>query len=199
MNGIAHLPAFLLAATLIILLPGPATSAVAGRVRFSPATSAMAALGIVAGDIILISIAGVGFAALVAVWPAILQMAKVGGGLYIAYLGLESLNSPVQAAQPGAEVPRGGFAQALAGSLSNPRPALFFAAFFPMFIDMSTPSTMGSFVALGAIYEMLNIMYVATIITIMARLHRAHAAHSKAAQRLGAWGLLLCSGLILLA
>ncbi len=199
MNGIAHLPAFLLAATLIILIPGPATSAVAGRVRFSPTTSAMAALGVVAGDIILISIAGVGFAALVSLWPVVQEVAKVGGGLYIAYLALESLNSPVQTEQPGVEAPRGGFAQALAGSLSNPRPALFFAAFFPMFIDTATPSTMGSFVALGAMYEVLNVMYVATIITLMARLHRSHAVNSRAAQRLGGWGLLLCSALILLA
>ncbi len=199
MNGIAHLPAFLLAATLIILIPGPATSAVAGRVRFSPATPAMAALGIVAGDIILISIAGLGFTALVSLWPVVQEVAKVGGGLYIAYLGLESLNSPVQAEQPGAEAPCGGFARALAGSLSNPRPALFFAAFLPMFIDSATPSTMGSFVALGAMYEVLNVMYVATIITLMARLHRVHAVNSETAQRLSAWGLLLCSALILLA
>ncbi len=199
MNGIAHLPAFLLAATLIILIPGPATSAVAGRVRFSPCTGTMAALGIVVGDIILISIAGVGFTALVSLWPVVQEVAKVGGGLYIAYLGLESLNSPVQAEQPGAEAPRGGFAQALAGSLSNPRPALFFAAFFPMFIDTTSASTIGSFVALGAMYEVLNVMYVATIITLMARLHRVHAINSRAAQRLSAWGLLLCSALILLA
>lgn len=198
MIGIAHLPAFLLAATLIILIPGPATSTVAGRVRFSPCTGAMAALGIVAGDIILISIAGLGFAALAATWPVVQEVARVGGGLYIAYLGLESLNSPVQPAPPGAAAPQGGFARALAGSLSNPRPVLFFTAFFPMFIDQATPSTMRSFVALGAMYEVLNVMYVATIITLMARLHRVHAVKSAAAQRLSAWGLLLCSALILL-
>jgi leucine efflux protein len=198
MNGIAHLPAFLLAATLIILIPGPAASSVAGRVRFSPCTGAMAALGIVAGDIILISIAGIGFTALVAMWPALQEVAKVCGGLYIAYLGLESLNSPASAGQRGAEAPRGGFARALAGSLSNPRPALFFAAFFPMFIDRAAPSTMGSFVTLGAMYEVLNVMYVATIITLMARLHRVHAVNAAAAQRWGAWGLLLCSALILI-
>jgi leucine efflux protein len=198
MNGIAHLPAFLLAATLIILIPGPAASAVAGRVRFSLRTGAMTALGIVIGDIVLISVAGLGFAALVAMWPALLEVAKVLGGLYIAYLGLESLNSPVQSEQPGAAAPQGGFAQALAVSLRNPRPVLFFAAFFPMFIDQATASTMGSFYALGAMYEILNVMYVATIITLMARLHRVQAVKSAAAQRLSAWGLLLCSALILL-
>ncbi len=198
MNGIAHLPAFLLAATLIILIPGPATSSVAGRVRFSSATSAMAALGIVAGDIILISIAGIGFTALVALWPVVQEVAKVCGGVYIAYLGLESLNSPVQSEQPGAAAPRGGFARALAGSLSNPRPALFFAAFFPMFIDRAAPSTIDSFVALGAMYEVLNVVYVATIITLMTGLHRVYSVNSVTAQRLSAWGLLLCSALILI-
>lgn len=197
MNGIAHLPAFLLAATLIILIPGPAASTVAGRVRFSACTSAMAALGTVAGDILLIALAGAGFSALVTLWPALQDVARVGGGLYIAYLGLESLNSPAQLEQPGPDVPTGGFAQALAGSLSNPRPALFFAAFFPMFIDQASGTTMRSFVALGAMYEVLNVMYVAAIITLMARWHHVNTVKGIAAQRLSAWGLLLCSGVIL--
>jgi threonine/homoserine/homoserine lactone efflux protein len=82
MNGIAHLPAFLLAATLINLLPGPATSSVAGRVRFSA-----------------IGVAIIGLASLIPAWPVLLEVAMVCGGLYVAYLGLERLNSPAEADQ----------------------------------------------------------------------------------------------------
>lgn len=201
MHDIEHLPAFLLAATLLILVPGPATLYVASRTQRSVSSGCRATLGIVAGDIVLITLSGFGFAALVAQWPLLQTVIKVGGGLYIACLALELLNSPKSQTnfEPGKPSPDG-FAKALLITLTNPKPILFFAAFFPMFINKAAGSTMRSFFTLGAMFEGINLMYFAALIAIVARLHRTKLlgqSGSRLLQKMSAFGLLICSGVVL--
>ncbi|QTN29115.1 LysE family transporter [Rhodoferax sp. AJA081-3] len=203
MQGIAQLPAFLLAATLVIVVPGPATLYVAGRARHSARSGFSAVLGIVVGDILLITVSGLGFATLVAQWPRLLDVMKFGGGLYIAYLALELLMpqpSPGQVAH--GTPPAGGFAKALLLTLSNPKPILFFSAFFPGFIDHSAPSAMCSFYLLGALFEAINLVYFAALIVLVGRLRQSRHFGSVAGvhlQRLSGIGLLLCSAFVLLS
>lgn len=201
MHDIEHLPAFLLAATLVILIPGPATLYVAGRTQRSVSSGCWATLGIVAGDIVLITLSGFGFAALVAQWPLLQAVIKVGGGLYVAYLALELFNSPTSQNYAGPAKPApGGFAKALLITLANPKPILFFAAFFPMFIDKAAGSTTRSFFALGAMFEVINLVYFAALIAIVARLQRAQLlgqSGSALLQKISAVGLLICSAVVL--
>lgn len=203
MPGIDNLPAFLLAASLIILVPGPATLYVAGRVQSSTMNGYVATLGIVAGDIVLITLSGLGFAALVSQWPILLDVIKFAGGMYILYLAFEMLNSPpAQVDSKDVKARQGGFLKALMITLTNPKPILFFAAFFPMFIDRDGGSTMRSFYALGLLFEVLNVMYFAVIITVVARLHRMNANGrfgGAAMHKISAYGLALCAAFILLA
>lgn len=207
MTGIEHLPAFLLAATLLILVPGPATLYVAGQTQHSTLSGCWATLGIVAGDIVLITLSGLGFAALVVQWPLLLKAVKVGGGLYIAYLALELLKSapsrPLAQGDAGTvQAAPGGFVKALLITLTNPKPILFFATFFPLFIDPAARSTMGSFYLLGAMFELLNLTYFAALIAIVGRMRRTQLFGPSAAARLqllSAIGLLICSAFVLLS
>lgn len=214
MNGISHLPAFLAAAALIILIPGPATLYVAGQVQHSKARGYAATFGIVVGDLVLITLSGLGFAALVARWPLLLDVIKVGGALYVAWLGLALYNTPPeQLAQSGLApaAPRPvptvspaapTFARAVLLTLTNPKPILFFAAFFPLFIDKTAPSTMRSFYTLGALFEVLNVLYFVILILLVARLKTLRAPGSRGAlpmHKISGCGLLLCAAAVLIS
>lgn len=205
MDGIAQLPAFLLAATLVILVPGPACLYVAGLARHSSRSAGLAMLGIIAGDMVLISLSGMGFAAVVAQWPLLLQLLRVGGALYIAYLAIGLLRAPpppTDGALGTAATHNGGFGPALLLTLTNPKPLLFFAAFFPTFIAPSAASTLYSFYLLGAWFEAINVLYFSALIALVARLRHTRALGPTAGARLqtlSGLGLLLCSACVLLA
>ncbi|MES2153096.1 MAG: LysE family transporter [Pseudomonadota bacterium] len=198
MNGIAHLPAFLLAAALMILVPGPATLYVAGQVRYSTRRGYLATLGIIGGDVILIAFSGLGFATLVHTWPLLLEVIKVCGGLYLAFLGLAMYNSPAPEAAPGSAGADSVF-QALLVTLTNPKSILFFAAFFPLFIDRSTGTEVQSYYLLGFMFEALNIVYFATVVALVSHLRTLPAASRLPLHKLSACALMLCSVFVLTA
>jgi leucine efflux protein len=179
MLGIQHTLSFLLAATAVIIVPGPATLFVASAARDSARRAIHATAGIIAGDITLITAAGLGFAALVARWPVVLTAIKLVGALYLAYLGLELVRSrpsstPSDAPPAGARV----FLKGLGITLTNPKPLVFFGAFFAMFIAPGAPSQLAAFYLLGGLFQLINVVYFATIITVVTRL-RATAGFAR--------------------
>lgn len=75
-------------------------------------------------------------------YPLILDTVKVLGAAYLAYLGVQSWRS--QGGSFGSHVKTSGsqwalFRTGIWVSLSNPKAILFFAAFFPKFINFSAP------------------------------------------------------------
>jgi leucine efflux protein len=204
MFGIQNLASFVLASTLVILLPGPATFFVLGQARYTMARAGRATLGIITGDLILIGLSGLGFSALVARWPLLLTAIKLGGAAYIAWLGYGLLKAKPDAAATvsAAPTPRAGrdLLQGLLITLTNPKPILFFAAFFPMFISSRTAAPAHSFYVLGACFEALNLAYFATLIVLMmqARRTRWFARFLDGGfQAASGVGLLGCAGLVL--
>lgn len=206
MLAIRDLTSFMLAAALVIVVPGPATLYVASAARHSARRACQATTGIIAGDLVLITLSGLGFSALVGRWPAVLGAIKLGGALYLGYLGIALVRTRrAIAASPAASEPGAGTRSVLMGlgiTLTNPKPLVFFSGFFAMFIDPTTPSRIGSFYALGGIFELINLAYFTTIITVIARLRRTAAFERLAAGRFnlacGA-GLILCAALILVS
>ncbi|MBJ6763001.1 LysE family transporter [Myxococcaceae bacterium JPH2] len=205
MLGIDNIASFLLAATLVIIVPGPATFYVAGRAQHSTRSAGLATAGIVAGDVVLITLAGAGFAALVSRWPMLLQAIQVSGALYIAYLGVDLLRaSPAADAQARAAEapPSGGVLKGFLITLTNPKPILFFGAFFPVFIDKGAQSWMGSFYALGGLFEVINLLYFAALITVFTQLRNTPFFVRFAAggfKKVSGYGLVLCGAVTLVA
>jgi leucine efflux protein len=172
MLGLHDLLSFVLAATAVIVVPGPATLYVASAARHSARRAVHAAAGIVTGDLVLITLSGLGFAALVARWPAVLSTIKLAGALYLGYLGVGLLRAPPgvpdRAAAPVASSRI--WLKGLGITLTNPKPLMFFGAFFAMFIEPTAPSRIASFYALGALFELINVAYFAAIIGAIVRL-----------------------------
>lgn len=202
MAGLHGLATFIPAATLVIVVPGPATLLVAGHAYRNGWQAARATAGVVLGDLVLISLSGLGFAALMQQWPRLGLSLTVLGALYVAYLGWRSWRaSPSPCAQPRAS-PGSSFAQGLALTLTNPKPILFFGAFFPLFIDPAKSDAghwMSGFYALGAIFEAINLLYFAVLIGLVSRLRRSTLWPRLPVHRIGGGGLMLCAALMLAA
>lgn len=128
------------------------------------------------GDLVLILASGLGFASLVARWPLLLLAVKLGGAVYVALLGWELVkpsSCPREGRGSTTHEERGGglgIAKGLLITLTNPKPILFFAAFFPMFIRAGTASILREFLVLGFYFEVLNICYFSALILVVARL-----------------------------
>jgi leucine efflux protein len=196
---------FLAAATLVIIVPGPATFYVLGAAYRSLAGAITSVAGIVAGDIVLILLAGLGFAAVVSQWPMTLSVIKAVGSVYVVYLGVNLLRSrPVagedvaktQAASPG------GFIQGFLITVTNPKPIIFFAAFFPMFIDRDAASWGASFLLLGVWFEIVNLLYFAIITVAVIQLKGRSVFDrfmTKSLAKASGIGLVACGALIMLS
>jgi threonine/homoserine/homoserine lactone efflux protein len=98
--------------------------------------------------------ASVGLAAVFALSSLAFSVVKYAGALYLVYLGVQMLRSPlagnstaVPVAAPLGRVFRDGFLVALL----NPKTTIFFAAFLPQFLS-SNASTMLQSIALGALF-----------------------------------------------
>jgi len=195
------LGAFVSAAALVILVPGPATLLVAGQAHRSGWHAARATAGVVAGDLVLITLSGLGFAAVMQQWPALGVALTVAGALYVAWLGLGLLRSaPGSAGTPTTDAPHAGFVQGLTLTLTNPKPVLFFGAFFPLFIDRAGGHWMTGFYALGAIFEAINLVYFGALIGLVSRLRRVTAwrvLRRGRIHQLSGGGLLLCAAVML--
>lgn len=188
---------FLLASFLLVIAPGPATFYVIARGRFSARSAALAVAGIVLGDIILIGVAGVGFAAAIVKWPILIVGLKVAGALYVAWLGvgmvMTKTDSTLETIQParGLDLLRGFWL-----TLGNPKAILFFAAFFPLFIDKEAGQPWAvSFYALGLVFEIVNLVYFG-ILTLLVR-RPTGPVSSLDLNRVSGIGLLVCAVLIL--
>ncbi|MBI3727047.1 MAG: LysE family transporter [Burkholderiales bacterium] len=87
MPDLASLPSFILAASLVIIIPGPATLLVAGYAKLSAKRAAAAVAGIICGDVLLIALSAAGFAVLMQSLPWLLPTIRLLGAVYLLYLG----------------------------------------------------------------------------------------------------------------
>ncbi len=97
--------------------------------------------GLCIGLLVLLVLALLGLG-LIAKYPMVLTVIKILGALYLMYLGVLSWqdNSKLQTkTQTISPSPLQLFNHGVWVSLSNPKAMLFFAAFFPKFINFSAP------------------------------------------------------------
>ena len=194
----ATLPAFVAASALVIVVPGPATLFVLEQARASRTRAALAVLGLVSGDLLLISAAGLGLAALLREWPSLLVALRVGGAAYVAWLGLGMLR-PQRGSGEGAVREGKTFSGGLLLTLANPKVLLFFGAFFPLFIAAGQGPWLLAFWRLGLVFEAINLAWFALLIVGFAALRRRlPAGAQRVFRRLGGLAMMACAALVLL-
>jgi leucine efflux protein len=167
MVEIQNYSSFILAIIIFQLIPGAGTITILNATaRKGVGCGMKAVLGTLSGDIIYMTAAVLGLAALLAAYPAILGGAQWMGAGYLCWIGARLLSAPVETLEGGAAPPPNGWAffrQALAVSLTNPKVIMFFMAFFPLFLSPgSTPFTlvilMLHVTAISLIYQTLLVL-----------------------------------------
>ena len=130
---------FLAAAMLITLSPGPDNLMVLGVGISRGRAQGMAfGLGCALGCLSHTLLATLGVSALIAASPIAFSALKIGGGLYLLWLGVQALRSKgqvnVSQASEQNQSLRRLFAKGLFANSINPKVILFFLSFLPQFV-----------------------------------------------------------------
>ncbi|MGE3145183.1 MAG: LysE family translocator [Pseudorhodoplanes sp.] len=147
------LTAFAVVFALAAASPGPAVAAVLARVT-AKGSSGMVffVLGLMLGDLLWVSAAVFGLAALAALFQPLFMVLKYLGAAYLLFLAWKLWHAPVVAAA--AEPVRGQGKKLFAGGLllamGNPKTMLFYLALLPTLIDLPSLNAIG-FVELAAV------------------------------------------------
>lgn len=135
----ARLPAFVAAALLFAVFPGPAVFYVVTRsVTQGRPAGLVSVLGIQTGTLVHVAAATLGLSALLAASATAYATLKYLGAAYLVYLGLRALLDRDRPAAPPSIRRRTLRHLYLHGALVaalNPKTALFFLAFLPQFVD----------------------------------------------------------------
>jgi threonine/homoserine/homoserine lactone efflux protein len=131
--------AFLAAAMLITLSPGPDNLMVLGVGMSRGRRHGMAfGVGCALGCLSHTLLAVIGVSALIAASPLAFGALKIGGGLYLVWLGVNALRSSgatrVAAISCVVESPRRLFFKGVFANAINPKVVLFFLSFLPQFV-----------------------------------------------------------------
>ena len=147
---------FLAAGLALNFTPGPDMLYVAARgASEGRAAGIVSALGIGAGTLVHITLVALGLAALLAAVPVAYTIVRIGGAIYLIYLGVRALRSQTSMALQRVEpAPLWVvFRQGVITNVLNPKVALFFLAFLPQFVDPSRGNPALQVVALGLLFD----------------------------------------------
>src|SRR3954452_11174743 len=134
---------FTVAATLIVLLPGPDTLVVLRNlVRDGRGTAVRTALGVLTGLLCWVVTAALGLSAVLRASHDAYLALRIAGAIYLVWLGSNSLRARGQAGRH-RPARRGligrGFSAGLATDLLNPKVGVFFVTFLPGFVPAGYP------------------------------------------------------------
>ena len=159
--------AFFLAATLVVLLPGPDTLVVVRNlVRGGRQVAARTVLGVLSGLTVWAVTAVLGLSALLRASHDGYTGLRVVGAVYLIYLGIRSLRShdPEPQLGPSPRLLGTGYMAGLLTDLLNPKVGVFFVSFLPGFVPHGYSVTWTSLL-FGAIFVVLTATYFAVLLT----------------------------------
>jgi threonine/homoserine/homoserine lactone efflux protein len=136
---------YVAAVALLILTPGPTMlMCMTIALNHGPRKAMTSVAGSISAVLCVMLLSAMGLGALLAASDAAFTVAKVLGAAYLIYLGIKTFRSEAAGfdasavAAPGARQ-RSFFLRGFLVGASNPKAVLFFAAFFPQFLDPNAP------------------------------------------------------------
>ncbi len=135
--------AFFLATVILILMPGPIVSLViANSLAYGTRTGVQSALGASAGNAVLAAGGALGLVAVMGLLADVFDIVRYIGAAYLIYLGIKAWRAKVETlddAKPMRSA-KAVFGQGVLVAITNPKTLLFYAAFFPQFVDPTQPA-----------------------------------------------------------
>jgi len=128
-----------------IATPGPGIISIVARALGSGFRATIpACLGVTAGDLILMTLSAFGLALIAQEAAQLMAILKIGGGLYLIFLGYKYWTAKVsEQAELVPESASRGFLTQLGITLSNPKAIAFFVALQPVAIDLKHLTLIG--------------------------------------------------------
>ncbi|MFC9748256.1 leucine efflux protein LeuE [Streptomyces niveus] len=187
MLGAIELPTYLVGVIMIILLPGPNSIYVLSlAARRGVRAGYRGAAGVFCGDTVLMVLSAAGVASLLQANELAFSVVKYAGAGYLTYLAVGMMRAawsmwrarhesvpddePVVASEAGPAGTEGPaederpFRRAFVICLFNPKAILFFISFFVQFVDPTYAYPALSFLVLGAIAQVVSLLYLTALI-----------------------------------
>ncbi|KRC62795.1 lysine transporter LysE [Agromyces sp. Root81] len=164
MAPIENLLAFVVAAFVLIAIPGPSVLFTIGRsIALGRRSGFLSILGIALGGIPIVIAVALGVGAVIAQSVVVFTIVKIAGAVYLAYLGVHAIRhrKDAAAATTGRAVPRAPFRQVTEGfvvGLTNPKTIAFFVAVLPQFVDVRSGSVPLQLVEFGVVVLVIGLV-----------------------------------------
>ena len=154
--SIESLAAFIAAALIVLLIPGPGVLYVVTRsLTQGRRAGLISVLGLCAGALVHVFAGAVGLSALLMASATAFGVLKIIGVIYLVYLGLRAVlsrGSSDGSLEVNMDPPLRIFLEGALVSVLNPKIAAFFLAFLPQFIAPEQGGIAMQFVLLGLLY-----------------------------------------------
>jgi threonine/homoserine/homoserine lactone efflux protein len=179
--------AFLVAAVLLAITPGPGLAYVVARtVAGGRAEGLASCTGTALGGLLHVAAAALGLSLLVAQSAIAFTLVKYAGAAYLVYLGVRLLLRRDDATIVRAVTAQGArraFREGIVVEALNVKTALFFLAFLPQFVSASSP-LVPQLVLLGTVCVALNTLVDVAAVLAAHRVLRSGAARAARARLL---------------
>ncbi len=187
----ATLLAYLAAAAVLVLIPGPGTAwIVAQTVAGGTTRGVQAAFGLETATLIHAIAAGLGLSALLATSALAFQILKYAGATYLVWLGIKAWRSAgsdagtLPASQARTDVGlRTVYWRSVMTGVLNPKVAVFFLAFLPQFVKPGRGMVLLQFLILGVLLSMIGMCNSLTLAFAIGRFGKSLSA----SQRFARW------------
>ncbi len=183
-----HWTAFVTAASLLSLSPGPDIAFILGQTARGGRPAGFAAMfGVWAGTYVHVVMAAVGLSAILATSAEAFSVVKWAGAAYLIWLGIQALRSKggnfVSDAAPRKPVMWSIVRQGTVVSALNPKVAIFFLAFLPQFVVAGAGPVWAQLLLHGSMVIVVAALIEPLIVIAGAKLARALRNN----KRLGIW------------
>lgn len=162
MPDASSLTVFVLAALVLLLVPGPAVLYIIARSVDQGRTAGLVSVvGVGLGSMVHVAAAALGLSALLVQSAAAFRTVKYLGAVYLVYLGVRRLlgKDDVTAGSDGSNrTLRRVFTQGIWVNILNPKTALFFFAFLPQFVNVDGASVGLQILFLGSLLVTMGII-----------------------------------------
>ena len=169
---------YLVAATVLVLAPGPDSLLVLSRgLTEGRHAGYVATAGITVGNVVQAALAAVGVSALIAASPVLFDILRYAGAGYLAWIGGRALWNVVEArrrgttadlAPPPPAPARRVFVNAMLTNMLNPKVILFYLAFVPQFVAPERGMVAVQTFLLGLILAGMGCAYLAGVAALSA-------------------------------
>jgi threonine/homoserine/homoserine lactone efflux protein len=153
---------FLLAATALAVVPGPAVAYIVTQsIDQGRRAGLVSAFGVASGGLVHVAAATVGLSALIASSATAFTVVKLVGAAYLIVVGIRRiLAGDTEEAEPRAlRAPlRRIYRQGVIVNVLNPKTALFFLAFLPQFVDPHRGTVWPQVAVLGVIFVSVAVL-----------------------------------------